>query len=516
MKAIPVLLFVPLCFAKPGYVLVLLLGTLSLAHHSLFSSASADELPVKILFPGNWADPTVTKVGDTYYLTSNNDHYTPSIMVFKSKDLKHWEPTVYTSPNQPQGPATDIINHNERLFIYGGGGRRVWAQYSDAPYTEWSERIRISPDVPLLIDAGHVVGRDGKRYLYVAKGEMVELSDDGLRVTTHPKRLYQGWEIPEDLAVECECLESPKFFWRGDYVYLVSAAGGTVGPSTSHMAIVARAKHPEGPWENAPNNPVIWTPSSEEPYWSKGHATFIEGPEGDWFAIYHGYVRNQRSWGRATLISPLKWTDDDWPMVADEWPEDWKDARVGFEWPMSDEFDGQELGIQWQAYETFDRDRYSFSNDALTVKAIGTAPGESNPITLNPKHLSYEVETELSLDANVEAGVIFFYNKIAWITFGVKDGQLVYTFRRGNGYPRREIDLPDASAKVRVKAINMNQDVIFYYAIDEGDWKKFERSNDIQGFQHNVFGSFSSVRPGIYAVGDGDARFEYFRYSQSD
>ena len=28
-------------------------------------------IPVKPLMMGNWADPTVTKLGDTYYLTSN-------------------------------------------------------------------------------------------------------------------------------------------------------------------------------------------------------------------------------------------------------------------------------------------------------------------------------------------------------------------------------------------------------------------------------------------------------------
>lgn len=33
------------------------------------------------------------------------------------------------------------------------------------------------------IDPGHVVGEDGKRYLYVDKGAIAPLSDDGLKVT---------------------------------------------------------------------------------------------------------------------------------------------------------------------------------------------------------------------------------------------------------------------------------------------------------------------------------------------
>ena len=117
---------------------------------------------------------------------------------------------------------------------------------------------------------------------------------------------------------------------------------------------------------------------------------------------------------------------------------------------MSDEFDGRELGIQWQAYEILNRDRYALGRGALTVEAVDELPGSSNPLTLNPRHLNYEVETELSLDAGVEAGVIFFYNELAWLTFGVKDGQLVHTYRRGEGYPRRSLDLPRGAQSARI------------------------------------------------------------------
>lgn len=120
--------------------------------------------------------------------------------------------------------------------------------------------------------------------------------------------LYDGWPIPDYIDIECICLGSPKLFKRGDYFYMVSAAGGTAGPATSHMAIVARAKQVAGPWENSPHNPMIWTKDAREDWWSKGHATLIEGPDRHWYAIYHGYPRGQRTLGRCTLISPVSWT----------------------------------------------------------------------------------------------------------------------------------------------------------------------------------------------------------------
>ena len=39
----------------------------------LSTAVRAGQAPVKVLFPGNWADPTVVEVGEDYYLASNSD-----------------------------------------------------------------------------------------------------------------------------------------------------------------------------------------------------------------------------------------------------------------------------------------------------------------------------------------------------------------------------------------------------------------------------------------------------------
>lgn len=479
---------------------------------SVDSEGESGRSNVQLLFPGNWADPTVTKLGDTYYLTSNNDNYVPSILVFKSKDLKSWEPVGYASPDVGQGPATDIIGHGERLYIYGGSGRGIWVMTSEAPYREWTGRIPIDPVEPMPLDAGHVVAPDGTRYLYTAQGKYTILSGDGLKATTPPVKVYDGWPIPDEMAVECMCLESPKFFWRGEYCYLVSAQGGTAGPSTSHMAVVARAKHPEGPWENAPNNPVIRTQSGGEEYWTKGHATFIEDPEGNWVAIYHGYLQHQRSFGRSTLISPLEWTEEGWPVMAESWPEGWDDLEP-YKMPLSDEFDSGELALQWQAYEKLERERYTPDGGSLVVKAVDTAPGSSNPLTVNPTETGYEIETELVVEGEAEAGLILFYNQIACITFGInREGELFKQLNQPARAVHIRTGIKPAEKRLKIRIRNNNQDVSYFYEDGDGNWVKLERSDDVSPYQHNIMGSFSSVRPGVYAVGEGTARFEYFHY----
>jgi xylan 1,4-beta-xylosidase len=479
---------------------------------------SGGEDRVKLLLPGNWADPSVVKVDEMYYLTVNNDLYVPSVIILQSTDLRHWFPVTYASPLEGQGPATDIAEVGKRLFIYGGGGAFPWVMFADPPYEVWSERLNLEPLANHSIDPGHIMDGEGNRYLYMAGGKMVKLSVDGFRATTEPVRVYDGWDIPDEIAIECICLESPKLFRRDGWYYLVSAMGGTAGPSTSHMAVVARAQYPEGPWEDSPYNPLIWTRDESEVWWSKGHATLIEGPNGDWFAIYHGYRHGQRSWGRSTLVSPVEWNNEGWPVLSTAWPDGWDDAPT-VNLPVGDEFDGERMGWQWQAYGSLDTNRYSLVDEGLEILTVKEDPGSSNPLTANPRDLAYEVETEMLLDGDVYAGLILFYAPDAYITLGLTADSTVlkhkHTFHSGTGEggERTGTGIPYSGTRIRLKIRNDRQDASFYYAaVQDESWTKLERSDDVSGFQHNVYGSFSSIRPGFFVTGDGKARFEYFRY----
>ena len=82
---------------------------------------------------------------------------------------------------------------------------------------------------------------------------------------------------------------------------------------TSHMVVVARSRSINGPWENCPHNPIVRTVSRDEPWWSRGHATAVEGPGGQWWLIYHGYENGLRTLGRQMLLDPIEWTTDGWP-----------------------------------------------------------------------------------------------------------------------------------------------------------------------------------------------------------
>jgi xylan 1,4-beta-xylosidase len=142
----------------------------------------------------------------------------------------------------------------------------------------------------------------------------VRLTDDGLATVGAVRHVYDPWRYPDDWDVESFSPEGPKITRRGDWFFMVTAVGGTAGPPTSHMVIVARSRSVFGPWENHPDNPLVRTRDRSEPWWSKGHATFIEGPAGDWWTVYHGYENGYWTLGRQTLLEPVVWRADGWPV----------------------------------------------------------------------------------------------------------------------------------------------------------------------------------------------------------
>ena len=239
----------------------------------------------------------------------------PGVVIWHSRDLVNWTP-IGPALRKPIGSvwAMDLVKHNGRYFIYipatPGGQQGIFVITADDIRGPWSDPIDLK--VSGCIDPGHAVGEDGKRYLFFGGISRIGLTDDGLATTGALEHVYNPWRYPADWVVEMYAPEGPKIFRRGDWFYLVSAVGGTSGPPTSHMVVVARSHSINGPWEDCPHNPIVHTKSVDEPWWSRGHASLVEGPGKDWWLVYHGYENGFRTLGRQTLLEPVEWTHDGW------------------------------------------------------------------------------------------------------------------------------------------------------------------------------------------------------------
>jgi beta-xylosidase len=122
---------------------------------------------------------------------------------------------------------------------------------------------------------------------------------------------------------------------------------------------------------------------------------------------------------------------------------------------------------------------------------------------------AYEIECDIEIDGNTRAGLLLFYDDKLYCGLGFDDKHFVthqYGIERGrpaNPYGRRLI--------MRLK--NDRHIVSFHLSGDGGKtWKHFERGMEVSGYHHNVRGGFLMLKPGLYAAGEGSARFRNFRY----
>ncbi len=78
------------------------------------------------VIPGFHPDPSVCRVGDTYYLATSSFEYAPGVPIFRSTDLRSWEQIGHAlhRPSQldvaPAGPSGGIfaptLRHHDGRF----------------------------------------------------------------------------------------------------------------------------------------------------------------------------------------------------------------------------------------------------------------------------------------------------------------------------------------------------------------------------------------------------------------
>src|SRR6185503_5926841 len=376
------------------------------------------------ILSGDHPDPTIIRDGDTWYMTFSSFDAYPGLVIWKSPDLVNWTPvTAALKTNIGSVWAPELVKHDGRYFLYIPARfpdvRSIYVIHADRIEGPWSEPIDLK--LPRHIDPGHAVGEDGKRYLFLSGGDRVALSDDGLSTVGEVTHVYDPWRYPDDWVVEGFAPEGPKVMRRGDWFYLITAVGGTAGPPTGHMVIAARSRSIDGPWENAPNNPIVRTWSAREKWWSRGHATLVEGPARNgreqWFMVYHGYENGFWTLGRQTLLDPVEWTKDGWfvPKGGDlskpiAKPVNIPGAAHGM--ALSDDFATDRIGLEWafHAPGPNENTRRTWSPGLLRLAASGKTPTDSRPLTFICGDLAYEVTADIEIDDTAEAGVLLFYS----------------------------------------------------------------------------------------------------------
>ncbi|WP_202986138.1 beta-galactosidase [Pedobacter gandavensis] len=381
---------------------------------------------------GDWPDPDVIRVDDTFYFISTSMHYVPGCPILKSKDLVNWEMAGY---------AVDKYNEDPRYNFQGGDRylRGSWAAtirhhkglfYVGFCTPNWDKEkgnfsICTSKDIngpwkrtifpEYLYDPGLFFDDDGK--VYVAHGQqklyITELNADALSVKTPQKEIYNNRDYPY--------LEGSHVYKIKGKYYILGSTGGTQG-----RQVCLRSDNIYGPYESK----VIINDDHTYPGNGLHQGGMLQLKDGSWWFII---MQDRGAIGRTPNLEPVTWVDG-WPMLGinGKGVETHKKPDVGKVYPVtvpatSDEFNTSTLGLQWQWNHNPAEDKWSLKErkgylrlHALPAKELTTAVNTLSQRVQGPaSEGTVEMEVSGLKDGNI-AGFGIFQSPYAYIAIRKK------------------------------------------------------------------------------------------------
>ena len=309
-------------------------------HDAVFEQKAAPGTYRNPILPGFFPDPSITRVGDNFYLVNSTFTYFPGIPIFTSRDLVHWRQigNVINRPRELNFDGKDVsrgifaptIRYHHGLFYLittavDSGGNEVFV--AKDPAGPWSDPFLL-PGLEGGIDPSLFFDEDGKAYV-VNNG----LPEGGSKYEGHRAIWIQEFDPPTrklvgprkmlvnggiDLAKKPIWIEGPHLYRHDGWYILMCAEGGT---STQHSEVVLRSKSPWGPFKPYSGNPILTQrdlPADRpDPVINAGHADLVEAPDGTWWAVFlasRSYEGVHYNTGRETFMLPVTWHDG-WPVI---------------------------------------------------------------------------------------------------------------------------------------------------------------------------------------------------------
>lgn len=364
------------------------------------------------ILSGYYPDPSVTRVGDVYYLVNSSFAHFPGLPIFRSIDLVHWTQIGnaidrpgqldYSGLSTSRGAfAADISWHDGLFYIVNTcvdckGNYVITARDPAGPWSDpvWLPFEGIDPSLYWDGDRAWIVNNrgpdeppryEGHRAIWIQEFDWRRLKMVGPAV-----QLINGGV---DIAQKPVWIEGPHIFRKDGYHYLTAAEGGT---EVRHSQVIFRARTLLGPYSPYPGNPILTQrdlpPDRAHPVTSAGHAKLIQTQAGDWWATFlatRPYAGNLYNIGRETFLLPVNWRDG-WPHILERGQPIPLAAQrpplpmgtppklaTSGDFSYIDQFDGDRLGMEWIGIRTPHSPFYKLADGMLKLGS-GTALGNLN------------------------------------------------------------------------------------------------------------------------------------------
>lgn len=496
---------------------------------ALFCNANGQQMASfsNPVIKGDLADPSVIRVGDSYYLSATSSEWAPFYPVYTSQDLVNWKQIGHVFPKLPEWLlssfwAPELYYHNNQFYAYYTARRKsdgvsvIGVAITKDPASGFEDQGLIIEYGKEAIDA-FVFEDEGQLYIswkaYGLDNRPIELlcsrlSEDGLHLEGEPFSLLRD---DDHTLMEGQCL-----FKKDGYYYLLYAANGCCGPKSDYAVYAARAKELKGPYEKCPANPIL---TGGDGILSCGHGTMTTTPDGRMFYICHAYLTGADFYGgRQPVLSEMKIESDGWihftpgNVPAKELPVPFANTVQkpvsGFE----DTFDGMNLKKEWTWNYVYSEISAKMKNGHLLLTGKA-AKGNANctALCLRPVSSEYTVETQVMNQNRSLKGLTFYGDDKNLIAFGCKEDKLVLKqIKEGKESTVNEIAL-SASAIYLKMQVTEGCFCTFSWSKDGHNWKELPAT--LSPTDYNYLLRWDRVaRPGLIHYGESDepAEFTFF------
>ncbi len=502
---------------------------------------------------GFYPDPSITRVGDDYYLVNSTFSYFPGIPVFHSRDLVNWtqignaidRPTQlgFGKLGMSRGVfAPAIEEHRGTFYILNtcvdcGGNFVITATDPAGP---WSDPVWL-PELVGGIDPSLFFDEDGKAWilnngppvgtpLYEGhRAIWVQQFDPAAKKMIGPRTLLVNGGV--DISKKPVWIEGPHIFRKDGWYYLIAAEGGT---AEGHSQVALRSRSVTGPYLPNPANPILTQRDLPRdrpfPITSAGHADFVRTAAGEWWATllavrpYSGDFYNT---GRETFLMPVRW-ENGWPRITAQReripyvatrpklpPQSQPKVPTSGAFTVREEFDGATLPLHWMMMRNPREQWYALADGRLRLNARPVGLGDfGNPSFLGRRqqHLNASASTAVRFmprREGDEAGIVAIQNDEYYYFLGLalENGRRVVTLDRragpndptgGTPVASAPMDVdPGAPIYLKIEARGGQYD--FFYGTRQGQWTPLKQGGDGTILSTKTAGGFVGTLFGVHA-----------------
>jgi beta-xylosidase len=469
-----------------------------------------------LVMPGDFPDPSVVKIGDTYWASATTSNWAPAYPILESKDLITWHPRGHVFPQLPAWAdfyfwAPEITYDNGKVYVYyaahkKGGNLCLGVASADKPEGPYKDHGPLMCEEVGSIDAFPMRDENGKLYMiWKEDGNSVnkptpiwamEMSEDRTKLLGEKVELFHN-----DAAWEANLVEGVAMLKRGDYYYAFYAGAGCCGRACTYGIGVARATNLLGPWEKYAKNPVI---TADKKWKCPGHGTAIEH-NGRHYFLHHAYdTLGDVYAGRQGVLSEFTFTNDNWIEFKTE-----KSSDRAVPAAIVDEFNGDTLSPHWQ-WSVFQKINYGLDNGVLTLNALP----EKGGAFLGQKIYTANYEADVVVLANqskAETGLALVGDEKNLVSATITKGKLIIRKLEAD----KETIIEEIKLSVKDKlylraTVKNGKDITFQFS---NDGKAYTNANKepIDGFFLPPWDR--AVRVALIAKGDpsSKATFDHFK-----